>query len=390
MTDEIEELEDPIELESVDDTRIFTPDRSVLNHPEVSEIDHNYGGSSFPCAILDRDMQIVWTNMSFGEHFPEVTDANAHIASFFSLVEGSSPNTLFDGVRQKALGFSWRGQIELIRTDHARVIANLLVGPISRSPRISRGEAPQNEEPNSQHQTDRPADGDPPDVDGPLAFLAIIDDISDHHRNLVRGTFSSLLEASLLKDNDTGLHVGRVNEYCRLISEKLAQSGAYAEIDYEFVDTISFVAAMHDVGKIGTPDDILNKGGPLEDWEWDVMREHTINGAYILNTYPAPMAKQIALFHHEWWNGSGYPYAISGTMIPLEARIVALADVYDALRMKRAYKKAFTHDEACEEIGKGVESHFDPELAEIFLDSSEMLNDVYERLKDPDSDRPEE
>ena len=381
-----DELEEPFELESIDDSRVFAPDRSVLEHPEVIEIDRSYRGSSFPCAILDSELHIVWANGSFDEHFPSVTDMNAHIASFFSLIDQKNAIPLIDQIRQNDSGYSWRGHVELNRPDHARVMANLLIGPINRR-QFPEGQT--YAESDSDAPTKSPQVAESQDVEEPIAFLAIVDDISDHHRELIRGTFSSLLEASLLKDNDTGLHVGRVNEYCRLISEKLARSSRFSEIDYEFVDTISFVAAMHDVGKIGTPDDILNKGGPLEDWEWDVMREHTINGAYILNTYPRPMAKQIALFHHEWWNGSGYPYAISGTMIPLEARIVALADVYDALRMKRAYKKAFSHDESCEEIRKGIDSHFDPELAELFLEDAEMLNDVYERLRDPDSDSPE-
>lgn len=114
------------------------------------------------------------------------------------------------------------------------------------------------------------------------------------------------------------------------------------------------------------------------------MREHTINGAYILNTYPDPMAKQIALFHHEWWDGTGYPYELAGDMIPLSARIVALADVYDALRMKRSYKPAFSHHESCEEIAKGEGTHFDPTLLSVFFDHGEAMRDIYERLQDPE------
>ena len=199
---------------------------------------------------------------------------------------------------------------------------------------------------------------------GPIvaAYEGIIDNITEENRNLLRGTFLSLLEASKLKDNDTGYHIKRVGEYARIISESLYGNPLYSEIDKEFIDNIHFLAPMHDVGKIGTPDDILNKAGPLNDWEWEVMKEHTINGAYILGTFPSPMAKTIALFHHERWDGKGYPYKVTERMIPLPARIVAIADVYDALRMKRSYKEPFTHEATVKEIEQEAGKHFDPDL----------------------------
>jgi putative two-component system response regulator len=139
---------------------------------------------------------------------------------------------------------------------------------------------------------------------------------------------------------------------------------------------------MHDVGKIGTPDDILNKEGPLSDWEWAVMREHTKNGAFILSTYPNPMAKEIALSHHERWDGSGYPYQLSGEMIPLAARIVTIADVYDALRMERSYKPAMEHEAAVTTMIKEGGSHFDPFLVEVFS----SLGDDFKRIFDDNQD----
>ena len=139
---------------------------------------------------------------------------------------------------------------------------------------------------------------------------------------------------------------------------------------------------MHDVGKIGTPDDILNKQGPLEDWEWEIMKEHTINGAYILSTYPNPMAREIALRHHEWWNGAGYPHGLSGDLIPLSARIVTIADVYDALRMERSYKKAFSHEKAKTIIREEKGSHFDPDLIDIFEKIETDFREIFEELND--------
>ena len=345
--------DEPIELEPVDELELFEPDQSILEISGVAETIRKFARSSFPCCVLDTGLRIAWTNKRFSEHFPPATEMNAHLTSYFlgSFEEGKR-NELLDQLRSSDSGYSWRGRIELSDPDRARIIADLLIGPVGT-------------------------------VEiGPVAYLAIVDDVSDQQRDLIRGTFSSLLEASLLKDNDTGLHIGRLNEYCRILAERAGTSERFQEVDFEFIDTISFVAAMHDVGKIGTPDDILNKDGPLEDWQWDVMREHTINGAYILSTYPAPMAKEIALFHHEWWDGTGYRYGISGDMIPLSARIVTLADVYDALRMKRPYKPAFSHDDSCEEIRTGIGTHFDPTLAGLFLENAASMNDIFEKFHD--------
>jgi putative two-component system response regulator len=112
------------------------------------------------------------------------------------------------------------------------------------------------------------------------------------------------------------------------------------------------------------------------------MKEHTINGAFILSTYPNPMAREIALFHHERWDGKGYPYGVSETMIPLSGRVVAFADVYDALRMERSYKESFSHEKAIEIMTTEETGHFDPELMEVFLQVSENFRNIYESLRD--------
>ena len=143
-----------------------------------------------------------------------------------------------------------------------------------------------------------------------------MDDVTAENRKFLRDMFSSLLEASKLKDNDTGKHIERVNLYTSLIAKEMFNDPRWPEVDKDFIADIGFLAAMHDVGKIGTPDNILNKEGPLSEFEWGIMKEHTINGAFILSSYPNPMAREIALSHHEWWNGSGYPYNLEGKMIP--------------------------------------------------------------------------
>ncbi|MDR1318727.1 MAG: HD-GYP domain-containing protein, partial [Treponema sp.] len=209
-------------------------------------------------------------------------------------------------------------------------------------------------------------------------------DVTEENKQLLRAVFLSLLEASKLKDNDTGKHITRVNFYSKRLAEELYHSRdpAYKRIDADYIDNIGFLASMHDVGKIGTPDDILNKEGPLSDWEWTIMREHTINGGYILSTYPNPMAKDIALCHHERWDGAGYPYKLEGEMIPLAARIVTVADVYDALRMERSYKPALSHEVAERKMTEESGTHFDPSLISYFKKIAADFNAIYESNKD--------
>ncbi|MBN1616129.1 MAG: HD domain-containing protein [Spirochaetales bacterium] len=214
-------------------------------------------------------------------------------------------------------------------------------------------------------------------------------DTTDVYKGNLRNTFNGILEAAKLKDNDTGLHNERVSYYCRKMCEYLYDIHKYPQIDPDFIDSIGFLAAMHDVGKIGTPDYILQKPGKLTDLEWEIMREHTINGTFILSSYPDPMAKEIALSHHEWWNGSGYPFKLEGTMIPLAARIVTIADVYDALRMKRTYKSEFTHEETVQRILANKGTQFDPALIEVFTAISDNFNDIWNLLKDSEPPRPD-
>jgi putative two-component system response regulator len=207
-------------------------------------------------------------------------------------------------------------------------------------------------------------------------------DITSENRTLLRNVFLSLLEASKLKDNDTGQHITRVNYYSKRLAKELFNKKGYERIDADFIDTIGFLASMHDVGKIGTPDDILNKEGPLSEWEWTVMQEHTKNGAFILSTYPHPMAKEIALSHHERWNGLGYPFKLEGDMIPLAARIVSIADVYDALRMKRSYKPAIPHKKTVEKMMDSKNLQFDPALIDVFYNIAEDFKNLYKTIND--------
>lgn len=215
-------------------------------------------------------------------------------------------------------------------------------------------------------------------------FLVYFYDITAGFNDQLHATFKGILEAAKLKDNETGLHNDRVGFYSKKLAEHLYENRAYPQIDPDFIDNIRFLAAMHDVGKIGTPDYILQKPGKLTDLEWAIMREHTINGTFILSSYPVPMAKEITLSHHEWWDGTGYPFKIDGDMIPLPARIVAIADVYDALRMKRTYKTEYTHEESIAQIFANSGTQFDPRLIEAFRYIHQEFDDIWNLLRDPE------
>jgi len=179
------------------------------------------------------------------------------------------------------------------------------------------------------------------------------------------------------RDPETGAHLERMREYCRLIAETLSHKKKYEMIvDRQFIDNIYAASPLHDIGKVGVPDNVLLKPGKLDVPEWAVMKTHPIIGAETLRAvdrqHPGnnfiKTGIAIAEFHHERWDGSGYPYGLKGERIPLEARILALGDVYDALTSRRCYKEPFTHERTREIILEGAGQHFDPEIVEAFLE----------------------
>ncbi len=168
--------------------------------------------------------------------------------------------------------------------------------------------------------------------------------------------------AAEFKDNETGLHVIRMSHYTRLIAEALSY-------DDDWVDLIFNAAPMHDIGKIGIPDNVLLKPGKLDDDEWKIMRRHPKIGADIIGDDDSPllkMAREIAFTHHEKWDGTGYPQRLKGEEIPITARIVAIADVFDALTTERPYKKAWEIDAAVKLIDEEAGKHFDPAIVKVF------------------------
>lgn len=184
--------------------------------------------------------------------------------------------------------------------------------------------------------------------------------------------------AAEYRDNETGAHVLRMSESCGVLALAATQNA-------EFAEQVKRASQMHDVGKIGIPDGVLLKQGKLNEREWDIMRSHSRIGYEILSDTDTPllqMAAQIALTHHERWDGRGYPNGLKGDAIPLESRIVALCDVYDALRSERPYKQPWSQEDTCNLIKKEAGQHFDPELTEVFLSLVDQIEEI--RVRHPD------
>jgi response regulator RpfG family c-di-GMP phosphodiesterase len=190
------------------------------------------------------------------------------------------------------------------------------------------------------------------------------------------------------RDPETGAHLERVRNYSRLLAQDLANNGQFAgAIDEQFVHLIYLTSPLHDIGKVGIPDSVLLKPGKLNEREMEIMKSHTVIGAATLdaaarqfpNVQFLEMGRDIAAAQHERFDGCGYPRQLSGDKIPLAARIVAVADVYDALTTKRAYKSAYSHDAAKAIIEKGTGGHFDPRIAEAFFRCEHQFIEILQR-----------
>ncbi|GAB2880614.1 response regulator [Uliginosibacterium flavum] len=190
-------------------------------------------------------------------------------------------------------------------------------------------------------------------------------------------TIFSLCRAMEYKDANTGAHLHRISQYSRVLADACGMDGS-------FVECLTHATPMHDIGKIGVPDAILLKPGPLDEAEWFVMRSHCAMGAHLLAGATSAylvMGAEVALCHHENWDGSGYPQNLRGEAIPLAARIMAVCDRYDAVRSERPYKRAYSHAEAMEVMLKGDErsspKHIDPDLLAVFARNSLRFDEVF-------------
>lgn len=201
-------------------------------------------------------------------------------------------------------------------------------------------------------------------------------------------TIFSLAKLAESRDQETGAHLERIREYCRVIAAHLSRQEKFRhQVDGEYVELIYMTSPLHDIGKVGIPDRILLKPGPLTPEEFEIMKQHTVIGSRTLDAavdvHPEAkflcMARDIARSHHERFDGSGYPDGLAGASIPLCGRIVGLADVYDALTTKRVYKKAFSHDTARDIILEDTGSQFDPDMVRAFLENENQFVKIREQ-----------
>jgi len=207
----------------------------------------------------------------------------------------------------------------------------------------------------------------------------MVEEATREVREREKETLLRLARAGEFRDEETGYHLLRMSRYSRLIAGALA-------LEPDEAETIELAAPLHDIGKIGIPDQILLKPGKLDDAEWQVMRRHPLIGHEILKGSASKyvrMGALIALGHHEKYDGSGYPNGLVGDHIPLCARIVAIADVYDALTSVRPYKQAWPSDKALEHVASQRGRHFDPRLVEAFLGMKKEVLQTQNEWRDP-------
>jgi len=220
----------------------------------------------------------------------------------------------------------------------------------------------------------------------------------DENQRLQDVSLRALASLASTRDNETGNHILRTQGYVRVLCEHLAARGRHLPVlTPDGIRFITMAAPLHDIGKVGIPDSILLKPGALDDAEWTVMRTHAEMGAEAIrrameedggDTQPFGFllaAIEIAHFHHEKWDGSGYPRGLKGEAIPLPARLMALADVFDALISRRVYKPPFSLEEATAIITEGRGRHFDPELVDAFVERREEFFAIARRHADHDA-----
>ncbi len=353
LVEELESIDDIAEDEDLNNPKLILDNQSFIFETQ------KFLKASIPVFFMDKKLKVIWLNSESEKYFIlESKEEHLYFQKlFYPYLNEKRLQIVYESIFSADKGFSWEGRVEVTGHDRAKGIANLIIFPFFRYERENKKR-------------------------GPSGYFAIIDDVTEENNLILKNTFRTLLAASKLKDNDTGNHVERVSQYSYKIADALYRMKKYKEINMEFVLNIKFLASMHDVGKIGIPDNILSKPGKLTDEEWQIMREHPINGAFILSSYPDKMAMEIARSHHERWDGTGYPYGLAGENIPVAARIVSIADVYDALRMKRSYKQPYSHEKTLEIMKQQRGIQFDPNIIDIFIKIGKDIEQIYEQLAD--------
>ncbi len=210
----------------------------------------------------------------------------------------------------------------------------------------------------------------------------------DQMQNGLIITMADLVES---RDSETGYHIQKTVDYVKVILDGLVKKGYYpSKLTPKYISDVTMSAPLHDIGKISVPDAVLNKPGKLTDEEFEIMKKHTTVGKEIMEKVINAVqgdsylkeARNMAAYHHEWWNGNGYPEGLKGEVIPLSARIMAVADVFDALTSKRVYKDAMPFDKAMDIIKEEAGSHFDPKCVEVFVLASDDVREIMKKYKD--------
>jgi putative two-component system response regulator len=202
------------------------------------------------------------------------------------------------------------------------------------------------------------------------------DKLREQEKGIRMRCYEAIANLAEARDEDTGSHMKRLSGYSSLLASQVTD-------DEAFIGSITTFAALHDIGKVGIPDRILLAPRKLSEEEFEIIKSHSSLGHQILQGVPTlEMAADIARYHHEKWNGKGYPDGLKGHEIPLSARILAIADVYDALRSKRPYKRCWSHEEAVELIISEAGEHFDPVLCEKFQKVQDQFDVIFQTIKD--------
>jgi len=211
-------------------------------------------------------------------------------------------------------------------------------------------------------------------------------------------TIESLANLTEHRHQETGGHIKRTRMYIHLLAKRIQHQKEYKEfLSDQNIDMLYKSAPLHDIGKVGIPDNILLKPGALTEQEFEIIKTHTTNGRNLIHASVRKfgkmsfltIAEEIACSHHEKWDGSGYPLGLKGNDIPISGRLMALADVYDALINKRVYKEAYPHDVAVDTIKKGRGTHFDPAMVDAFLDIHEQFRNIARQFVDSDEEQKE-
>lgn len=215
-------------------------------------------------------------------------------------------------------------------------------------------------------------------------------------RRITHSSIFALAKLAESRDGETGSHLRRIQAYCRVLCERLRHEEKHREVLSErFIADLVDSAILHDIGKVGIPDSVLFKPGKLGQDEYETMKEHAILGGRALEEAAREtgeesflsVGRDVAYYHHERWDGSGYPAGLKGEQIPLAARIISIADVYDALTSERRYKKTYSHEEACAMLSQESGQKFDPELTRAFLEVEDAIREI--REQDPDESDPQ-